>query len=86
MKLWITILGGVAAVGTTAAWLPQLLKTWRSKSAKDFSWLYLALFSTGVTLWIVYGALRKDPVIIIANAVTLALVMTVLFVKIREKT
>lgn len=86
MKLWITILGGVAAVGTTAAWLPQLLKTWRSKSAKDFSWLYLALFSTGVTLWIVYGALRKDAVIVIANAVTLALVMTVLFVKIREKT
>ena len=85
MKLWTTILGGVAAFGTTAAWMPQLIKTWRSKSAKDFSWLYLALFSSGVTLWIVYGVLRKDPVIIIANAITLALVATVLYVKIREK-
>lgn len=85
MKLLTTILGGIAAFGTTAAWMPQLIKTWRSKSAKDFSWLYLALFSTGVSLWIVYGVLRKDPVIIIANAVTLALVATVLYVKIRER-
>lgn len=86
MNLWINILGGVAAVGTTAAWLPQLIKTWRTRSAKDFSWIYLALFSTGVALWIVYGVLREDPVIVIANVVTLALVITVLFVKIREAT
>lgn len=85
MNLWITILGGAAAAGTTAAWLPQLLKTWRSRSAKDFSWIYLALFSTGVTLWIVYGVMRKDAVIVIANAVTLALVLSVLFVKVRER-
>lgn len=84
MKLWTTILGAVAACGTTAAWLPQLIKTWKTKSAKDFSWLYLALFSTGVTLWIVYGVLRKDAVVIAANAVTIVLVATVIFVKIRE--
>lgn len=85
MKLLTTILGGIAAFGTTAAWMPQLIKTWRSRSAKDFSWLYLGLFSAGVSLWIVYGVMRKDAVVIIANAVTLVLVATVLYVKICER-
>jgi MtN3 and saliva related transmembrane protein len=81
----ITIIGVAAALGTTGAWLPQVLKTWRSRSAKDFSWSYLSIFSSGVALWIGYGILRKDPVIIAANAVTLLLVLTVSFVKLREK-
>jgi MtN3 and saliva related transmembrane protein len=85
MKLWTTIIGALAAIGTTAAWLPQVVKTWRSRSAEDFSWSYLAMFSTGVALWIVYGLLRKDGVVIGANVVTLLLVLTVLFVKMREK-
>lgn len=80
-----TVIGGLAAFGTTAAWLPQVVRTWRSRSAEDFSWGYLAMFSTGVALWNVYGVLRKDPVIIAANAVTLALVLTVAFVKMRER-
>lgn len=85
MKNWITILGILAAIGTTGAWLPQVIKTWTSRSAKDFSWSYLAMFSTGVSLWIIYGILKKDPVIIGANVVTLALVLVVTFVKVREK-
>ena len=84
MKIWTTVIGALAAVGTTAAWLPQVVKTWRSRSAEDFSWTYLAMFSSGVALWIVYGVLRKDGVVIAANAVTLLLVLTVLFVKVRE--
>lgn len=84
MKIWTTVIGALAAVGTTAAWLPQVVKTWRSRSAEDFSWTYLAMFSTGVALWLVYGFLRKDGVVIGANAVTLLLVLTVLFVKMRE--
>ncbi|MEA2490022.1 MAG: MtN3 and saliva related transrane protein [Acidobacteriota bacterium] len=81
----ITIIGGCAAFGTTAAWLPQVVRTWRSRSAEDFSWGYLAMFSTGVALWIVYGILKKDGVIIAANAVTFVLVIVVAFVKMREK-
>jgi MtN3 and saliva related transmembrane protein len=85
MNSWITILGIFAAIGTTGAWLPQVIKTWTSRSARDFSWGYLMMFSTGVTLWIIYGSMKKDPVIIGANAVTLALVSTVAFVKVRER-
>ena len=81
----INVIGGCAAFGTTAAWLPQVIRTWRSRSAEDFSWSYLAMFSTGVALWIVYGILKKDAVIIAANTVTFALVLVVAFVKMREQ-
>lgn len=85
MKTLTTVIGALAALGTTAAWLPQVLKTWRSRKAEDFSWSYLAMFSTGVSLWIVYGAMRKDGVVLAANGVTLLLVLTVIFVKTRER-
>ncbi|HEX7152175.1 MAG TPA: SemiSWEET transporter [Thermoanaerobaculia bacterium] len=81
----VTILGFAAAFGTTAAWFPQVWKTWRSRSAEDFAWSYLALFSAGVALWLVYGIFRKDAAVIAANAVTLLLVISVSFVKVREK-
>ena len=84
MKLWTTIIGSVAAIGTTCAWLPQVLKTWKTRSAEDFSWTYLAMFSTGVALWMIYGFLKNDAVIVAANGVTLMLVLTVVFVKARN--
>ncbi|HYH05473.1 MAG TPA: SemiSWEET transporter [Thermoanaerobaculia bacterium] len=79
------MIGALAAIGTTAAWLPQVVKTWRTRSAEDFSWTYLAMFTTGVSLWIAYGILRKDGVVLAANGVTLLLVATILFVKLRER-
>lgn len=85
MKVMVTVIGALAAIGTTAAWLPQVFKTWKSRSAEDFSWGYLALFSSGVSGWLIYGILKKDGVIVAANAVTLLLVLTVAFVKMREK-
>lgn len=81
----VTMIGALAAVGTTAAWLPQVFKTWKSGRAADFSWGYLAMFSGGVSGWMIYGILRKDAVIIAANAITLILVLTIAFVKMREK-
>jgi MtN3 and saliva related transmembrane protein len=80
-----TIVGLVAAFGTTAAWLPQVVRTLKTRSAKDFSWPYLCLFSCGVTLWMVYGFMRKDVLIVGANAITLVLVLGVVFVKSGER-
>ena len=77
----ITALGIAAAVGTTSSFLPQAWKTFKSRSADDFSWAYLALFSTGVTLWLIYGLLKKDAAIIGANAVTLLLLLVIVGVK-----
>jgi MtN3 and saliva related transmembrane protein len=80
-----TVVGTLSAIGTTAAWLPQVIKTWKTGTARDFSWLYLALFSSGVTGWQLYGFLKRDWVIIAANGVTLLLVLTVVFVKAKER-
>lgn len=66
------MLGSVAAILTTGAWLPQLLRCWRTRSTGDISWAYLAVLGAGVLLWITYGIATADPVVVVANAVTLA--------------
>lgn len=66
------MIGSVAGVLTTGAWLPQLLRCWRTRSTGDISWTYVAVLGTGVALWIAYGIASADPVVVVANAVTLA--------------
>lgn len=85
MEPWTTFAGLAGAIGTTVAWLPQVAATLRSRSARDISWGYLRLFSFGVAMWLVYGILRRDPVIVLANVTTLLLVLTVASVKWRER-
>lgn len=80
----VLVLGIVAACLTTGAWLPQIVKTLRTRSAHDFSWAYLAAFTTGVFVWAVYEFLRGDIAVIGANVVTLVLVLVVIAVKLRE--
>ena len=84
-NLLIFAVGFGAAIGTTAAWFPQVVRTWNTRSARDFSWGYLALFIMGVSLWTTYGILRRDPVVIIGNGITLLLVISVGLVKARER-
>jgi MtN3 and saliva related transmembrane protein len=70
---------------TTAAFLPQVLKTWKSRSAKDLSLGMFLLFCVGVALWLVYGFAVNDLPVIAANLLTLLLAMTLLFFKLRFK-
>ncbi len=79
----VTLLGLVAAALTTTAFLPQLLKTWRSKSAKDVSLSMLISFSIGVFLWLIYGVCIQSLPVIIANLVTFILSSINLILKIR---
>lgn len=82
MSHWaITVIGIAAAIGTTGSWIPQAVKTIRSGSAKDFSWSYLAMFSTGVALWAAYGVMRHDIVITLTNVITLLFVGPIWVVK-----
>ena len=73
----VTLLGFVAGTLTTLAFLPQVIKTWRTKSSNDLSVGTLRMISTGVLLWLVYGLLVGDLPIIVANAVTLVLVVSI---------
>ena len=80
---FITTLGLTAGVLTTIAYLPQLIKTWQSKSANDLSWSTLIILCTGIVLWLVYGFSVHDVPIIAANIVTLLLASVILILKIR---
>ena len=68
-------IGTVAAGMTTGAWIPQLIRAWRLRSAHELSWLYLATMLIGLTAWLMYGTLRGDAALVIANGITLAFVL-----------
>ena len=76
-------LGTVAGILTTIAFLPQVLKVWRSRSARDISLGMYAIFATGVACWAVYGWILSIWPIIITNVVTLMLVAVVIGLKLR---
>jgi MtN3 and saliva related transmembrane protein len=80
-----TIIGLAAGFCTTMAFLPQAVKTWRSKSAKDLSLGMYLIFCTGVVLWLTYGILISDLPIIITNLVTLLLAISILYFKLTFK-
>lgn len=75
----------MAAALTTAAFLPQVIKSWRTKKTKDVSLLMLIVFATGVLLWLIYGVILNDLPIMLANSVTFVLVMVLLFLKLKHR-
>lgn len=74
----VTLLGLAAAACTTVSFVPQVLKAWRSGSSADLSLGMYGLFTVGIVLWLVYGIAVRDVPIIVANVVTLALVLSIL--------
>jgi MtN3 and saliva related transmembrane protein len=81
----IQLLGLAAGSLTTAAFLPQVIKTWKTRSAKDLSLGMFSLFCLGVALWLAYGLIVRDIPVIAANMLTLMLASTLLFFKLRFK-
>lgn len=79
----VMLLGFVAGTLTTIAFLPQLFKTWRSRSAKDISLEWLVTFTTGILLWLIYGLCIWSMPVILANGVTLVLISVILFFKLK---
>ncbi|MCX6834278.1 MAG: SemiSWEET transporter [candidate division Zixibacteria bacterium] len=80
-----TLLGLIAGACTTFAFLPQLLKIWKSKSTHDISlWMYVVI-CTGILLWLIYGILIVSVPVILANAVTLVIAAMILILKIKYR-
>jgi MtN3 and saliva related transmembrane protein len=79
-----TGVGAVAAFCTTVSYFPQLQKCWSTGETGDLSLTMFSILGSGVALWIAYGVLKSDWVIIAANSVSLALLSGILFFKIRE--
>jgi MtN3 and saliva related transmembrane protein len=78
-----TVLGLVAGSLTTMAYLPQVVKTWRSRSADGMSWSMLVVLCIGISLWLVYGLYAHDTPVILANLLTLLFSSAILAMKIR---
>jgi MtN3 and saliva related transmembrane protein len=79
------ILGYSAGVITTLTFLPQVIKTWKERSARDVSlWMFI-IAATNEVMWIGYGILKDDWVIILTNAVVLVLSLTMIGLKLKYK-
>jgi MtN3 and saliva related transmembrane protein len=81
----IQLIGLAAGTLTTIAFIPQVVKTYKSRSAKDLSLGMFSIFTTGIALWLTYGILINDVPVIASNMVTLALAATLLYFKITFK-
>lgn len=78
-------LGYLAAFGTTASFLPQVIHTLRTRDTRSISLGMYALFTFGVGMWLIYGFLENDLPLIVANAITLCLASTILGIKIKHR-
>lgn len=81
----IQILGMLAGTITSITFLPQVIKVWKSRSAKDLSLVMLVLLMAGVSLWLVYGLVIMDGAIIYTNSMVLIMTLILLFFKLKYK-
>ncbi|MCL2485156.1 MAG: SemiSWEET transporter [Endomicrobia bacterium] len=79
----LKLIGYFAGFFSTIAFIPQVYKTWKSKSAKDVSMHMFVIFSLGVFLWLIYGITVNDLPIILTNCVILVLALTQVILKIK---
>lgn len=79
------VAGFAAATLTTLSFVPQALHTFRTKDVSGISLGMYSVFTAGVSLWLLYGLMLQAWPIVIANAVTLALAMTILGMKLRYR-
>ena len=85
MEPAILALGLAAGTLTTLAFVPQVIKVWRTRAARDISLSTFAALAVGIVLWLAYGVLIGDLPLVAANGVTLGLVAAVLWGKLKFK-
>lgn len=80
----IDVIGIIAASLTTLSFLPQAIKTLKTKDTRGISLTMYLIFTIGVFFWLIYGILLQNLIIIIANSITLILSSMILSIKIRN--
>ena len=81
----LNTIGIFAGILTTGAFVPQVIKIWKTKSSKDVSLVMFFVLFTGVALWIIYGIMSGALPIILANSITLILAAIIIALKIKFK-
>ncbi|MCR9220949.1 MAG: SemiSWEET transporter [Alphaproteobacteria bacterium] len=77
-------IGLLAGALTTIAFLPQVVKTWKTRSTRDISLGMFLVLTSGVALWLIYGLLLGDLPLVAANSVTFLLAAIILYFKLRH--
>ena len=77
------MIGFAAAFCTTIAFLPQAVKTWKTKSARDLSLPMFLLFCIGIIFWLIYGVMITNWPMIVANGFTFILAVSILYHKLK---
>ncbi len=80
---YIAVIGLIAGTCTTVSFLPQVIKTFRTKETKDISLSMYIVLATGILLWTIYGILIESLPVILANAVSFVLANIILTFKIK---
>lgn len=83
VQSWVSLIGSVAGMSTTGAFLPQVIRTWRTRSTEDISLGMFLLTAFGLLLWLIYGLARNDWPLIVTDVVSLILAVTILGLKLR---
>jgi MtN3 and saliva related transmembrane protein len=82
---YIKLLGLAAGTISSITFLPQVIRIWKTRSAKDLSLSMLSLLILGVSMWLAYGIIVKDVAIIYTNSMVLTMSFVMLFFKLRFK-
>jgi MtN3 and saliva related transmembrane protein len=79
-----TLIGLAAALFTTTAFLPQVIRAWRTRSTRDLSYGTFITYAIGLAMWLIYGLLIRDVPLILSNGTTFLLALTILGLKLRH--
>jgi sugar-phosphatase len=79
-----TFIGLAAASLTTGCWAPQLIRSYRTRSVADISWLYLGSLGSGIILWLAYGTITADTALVVANVATVLAVGAIALLKLQS--
>lgn len=80
---FVDALGLFAAFCITACFVPQVIKSWKTKSVKDFSWLMLIIYVIGLVAWEAYGLMISNMPLIVSDVVGIILILPIISIKLK---
>jgi MtN3 and saliva related transmembrane protein len=84
-ELWIGILGTVGTILSTFSLMPQVLRTWRTRSANDISAAWLVAAMASMMVWVGYASLINAPAVVLVNILCFLQCAYILFIKLRSE-
>lgn len=79
----LTLIGYMAGFCTTASFVPQVIRAWRTRHTDDLAWGWLIIFECGLAGWLTYGVVLHDWPMIFANTITITLCSALMVMKVR---